>query len=106
MNKEIKEIPENVKFVLEDVNSNILWNYITNLQQENERLKEILIWKQEHEKELHTRIDKAIEYIEDMPYLQETDEEFEDIYGNIYHTWKEWTADVLLNILQNGNDDE
>ena len=39
-------------------------DYITNLQQENERLNEICIWKQEHEKELHTRIDKAIEYIE------------------------------------------
>ena len=40
MNDEIKEkIPFNVRDVLEDINSNILWNYINNLQQENERLK-------------------------------------------------------------------
>ena len=41
MKYEIKTmIPENVKFILDDINSNILWNYITNLQEENERLKE------------------------------------------------------------------
>ena len=40
MNNEIKNrMPDNVKFVLEEINSNILRNYITNLQQENERLK-------------------------------------------------------------------
>ncbi len=43
MNDEIKEkIPFNVRDVLEDINSNILWNYITNLQQENERLSNFI----------------------------------------------------------------
>ena len=36
------------------------------LEQENERLEEILVWKQEHEKELHTRIDKAIHRIHNL----------------------------------------
>lgn len=45
-------------------------------------------------------IDKAIHYIEyDMPYLQETDKEYEDINGNTYFTYKEYNASDLLDIL-------
>lgn len=46
-------------------------------------------------------IDKAIHYIEyDMPYLQETDKEYEDINGNTYFTYKEYNANDLLDILK------
>lgn len=45
-------------------------------------------------------IDKAIEYIEnEMPYLQETDKEYEDINGNTYFTYKEYDGKELLDIL-------
>ena len=41
MNDEIKEILERVKkhYVLDEIQDNLLLDYITNLQQENERLK-------------------------------------------------------------------
>lgn len=45
-------------------------------------------------------IDKAIEYIEnEMPYLQETDKEYEDVNGNTYFTYKEYDGKELLDIL-------
>ena len=42
MNNEIKEILERVKkhYVLDEIQDNLLLDYITNLQQENERLKQ------------------------------------------------------------------
>lgn len=49
--------------------------------------------------------DKAIEYIENMPYLQETDKEYEDINGNTYFTYKEWNDSELLNILKGDSDE-
>ena len=46
-------------------------------------------------------IDKAIEYIEnDMPYLEEPDEEFERCDGTTYMTMKEYDTSVLLDILR------
>lgn len=46
-------------------------------------------------------IDKAIEYIEnEMPYLQETDKEYEDVNGNTYFTYKEYDGKELLDILK------
>ena len=51
--------------------------------------------------ELSSRIDKAIEYIEkEMPYLQETDKEYEDVNGNTYFTYKEYDGKELLEILK------
>lgn len=45
MNNEIKEkIPFNVRDVLENINSNILWNYITNLQQELQEANDSVEW--------------------------------------------------------------
>lgn len=122
MNDEIKEkIPFNVRDVLEDINSNILWNYITNLQQKYEeadydrhklfeekvRLKELnaelkTITKrptpidyamiQKRYEDYKSRCEKAIEY------LQENYNELTD-YG-----YKKEIYDDLLNILQNGSD--
>jgi len=54
---------------------------------------------------LNDRIDKAIEYIENMPYLQETDKEYEDMNGNTYFTYKEWDDSELLNILKGDSDE-
>ena len=137
MNKEIKEILkqiecyQNDKFcliMLSQKENNALLDYITNLQQaikdtkdtaddmlfelqeENERLKEILKWKQNRESELFTiesvletnkqlyderniyksRCEKAIEYI------KSTDNKPPHYYDMKFD---------LLNILQNGSED-
>ena len=55
--------------------------------------------------QLENNRDKAIEYIENMPYLQETDKEYEDMNGNIYFTYKEWDDSELLNILKGDSDE-
>lgn len=45
-------------------------------------------------------INRAVKYIEnEMPYLQETDKEYEDINGNTYFTYKEYDGKELLDIL-------
>ena len=68
------------------------------LKQENERLSEILVWKQEHEKELHTRIEKAVEYIQNN-----FDKTGECVSGSdLPYSYIE----DLLNILQNGDDSQ
>ena len=60
---------------------------IENLQQENKKQKEV--------------INRAVKYIEnEMPYLQETDKEYEDINGNTYFTYKEYDGKELLDILK------
>lgn len=110
MNNEIKEI--NIKIpgqILDYVDTKEhllkLFNYITNLQQENERLKDNRDWwkdrffgQQEYDDshritaiEYKKRIDKAIEYIENQTSL------FDKCY---FSGFKD-----LLNILQNGSDD-
>ncbi len=62
--------------------------------------KEIARLREENIK-LQQRIDKAIEYIEnDMPYLEEPDEEFERCDGTTYMTMKEYDTSVLLDILR------
>lgn len=46
-------------------------------------------------------INRAVKYIEnEMPYLQETDKEYEDINGNTYFTYKEYDDKELLDILK------
>ena len=57
--KDVKGIPENVRFVLEDVNSNILWNYITNLQEEKDDYKHKFWEEQELNEYLQDKIDKV-----------------------------------------------
>ena len=52
-------------------------------------------------KDLQQRINNAIKYIEkEMPYLQEIDEEYEDVNGNTYFTYKEYDGKDLLEILK------
>lgn len=108
MNKEIKEILDDL---LKCVNDNqqeqtlktehikLLLDYITNLQQENERLNKTL---EEHDETLENtfnlvgqlilRIDKAIEYIKTN--------------GGTYHGELMYRAKDLLNILQGSEDNE
>ena len=63
------------------------YDCIENLQQENKKQKEV--------------INRAVKYIEnEMPYLQETDKEYEDINGNTYFTYKEYDGKELLDILK------
>ena len=46
-------------------------------------------------------INRAVKYIEnEMPYLQEIDNEYEDINGNTYFTYKEYDGKELLDILK------
>lgn len=60
---------------------------IKNLQEENKKQKEV--------------ISRAVKYIEnEMPYLQETDKEYEDVNGNTYFTYKEYDGKELLDILK------
>ena len=49
---------------------------------------------------LNNIIKETIEYIENMPYLQEVDEEFENVDGEVYFTYKEWDDTELLDILK------
>lgn len=39
------------------------------------------------------------ELFNEMPYLQETDKEYEDVNGNTYFTYKEYDDKELLDIL-------
>ena len=80
---------------------------INDLEKENRELKKDLemyengVYFSSENDELQQRIDKAIEYIEkEMPYLQETDKEYEDVNGNTYFTYKEYDGKELLDILK------
>jgi hypothetical protein len=101
MNDEIKEILDYISDrVIEKEKWNKVKDYIINLQEELE-YKEL--WRKEYKQ----RIDKAIEYIEnEMPYLEEPDEEIERIDGSIYMTMKEYDKNIILNILQNGSEEK
>lgn len=104
MNNKIKEILEDIQYVIDEddywevtkVTLKPLLDYITNLQQENERLKE---WKEDLLKEnieLESIRKEAIEYIKEMLYpvgscVNGSDLPYESI-------------ESLLNILQNGSD--
>ena len=95
MKDEIKEmIPENVKFILDDIKSNILWNYITNLQEKYERMKENAEILSNGYNELEKRNEKAIEYINNN-----IEDEYE-YHGLLY---KNEEKQNLLNIL-NGDE--
>ena len=74
------------------------YSLIQTLRKENKELK------QEIER-LNNIIKETIEYIENMPYLQEVDEEFENVDGEVYFTYKEWDDTELLDILK-GSDKE
>lgn len=57
--------------------------------------------------ELTNKIDKAIEYIEnEIPCLWEIDKEWEDQEDNYHHTYKEYSIDILLDILKGVDKDE
>lgn len=125
MNNEIKEkIPFNVRDVLEDINSNILWNYITNLQQENEiRQQDInnLTYQLAKEKEENERLKDSIDWWKDRFFGQQ---EYDDSHRitaieykkridkaiQLYQTCKEedWcTLPIdMVNILQNGSEEK
>lgn len=51
--------------------------------------------------------DKTIEYIEnDMPYLEEPDEEFERCDGTTYMTMKEYDTSILLKKIRGEKNDK
>lgn len=124
MNNEIKEIIECLKIALDSESYEVLLNYITNLQQENKQLKEVLnckeyfsstmpedtefviLTKNNYDRqqkdiqleliEYKNRIDKAIEYIKNNKEKQ---------YGyNYEYGLTDKNIGDLLNILQNGSD--
>lgn len=90
--KRIEKILHNCsKTIDESVNmvgaSNEIVKYIEDLEQQVEKQKEV--------------INKAIEYIKDyLPFLQEPDKEYEDVNGNTYFTYKKWTGQEILQILE------
>ncbi len=75
-----------------------LSNHLTSYSSEETMLKQI--------NDLQQRINKAIEYIEnDMPYLEEPDEEIERCDGTTYMTMKQYDKSDLLKILKGENND-
>lgn len=112
MNNEIKEFNE--ELYVEMLENGELYDYITNLQKENERLKTktkeqslLLIDYQDMEQKLEdykSRIEKAVEYIENTPLYETTydyniEEELE-----IQNVSDETASNKLLDIL-NGKSD-
>lgn len=109
MKDEIKEILDKLNnkaehYILYDYETHLLLDYITNLQEENEILKENAIHNDKvvdkakwNEMLYKSRIEKAIEYINNNSY-------FED---NIVKTmiFKDYSSN-LLNILQGVGKDE
>ena len=70
MNEEIKEILERIKkhYVLDETQDELLLDYITNLQQENERLKELC---DKYEEEHSTAFKLWTMKMEEMPTYEE-----------------------------------
>ena len=67
--------------------SQSIQDYIEQLEEQVKKQKEV--------------ISRAVKYIEnEMPYLQETDKEYEDVNGNTYFTYKEYDGKELLGILK------
>lgn len=58
------QINQGTSFNTDEYEASILLDYITNLQEENERLKKGLEYAKRIEKDYKTKFDKAIEYIE------------------------------------------
>lgn len=73
----MNNIPENVKFVLNDINSNILWNYIDNLLADIAQSQEIIIELQEANERLKELCNK-----------------YEEEHNT---TFQEWQQDILMN---------
>lgn len=115
MNDEIIEILR--KSDIDALSFGVVVNYITNLQQENERLKEAYYNKQDEYNKLFNhliidkpreRIKKAIEYIENIQEHRQglTVIEYHKKWLEMYDYYE--SASImgdLLNILQNGSDD-
>jgi len=64
MNDKIELWKDKTKGIFHITEYTIFWNYISNLQQENERLKEILHYKQLYGDDLFNKIHKGLEYID------------------------------------------
>ena len=109
MNNEIKEIldfKENADYKkLSCDEIAILRDYITNLQQENERLNQDFIYYQRYgadmlhkNNNLEDRIEKAVEYIKEHTFQEEIG--FDNKKGEIHYGYfVECKAKELLNIL-------
>ena len=122
MNDEIKEILLEIEslFEVSEAPEHILEgfakikDYITNLQQENERLNEILVWKQNRESELFTiesvlKTNKQL-YDERNIYKSRCEKGIQYMKENNFHYMNEYALERfrndLLNILQNGSDSQ
>ncbi len=88
----------NISFSDESYEAYLLLDYITTLQQENERKDRLITQYGEGMCAYANRIDKAIEYIkEQCSYEEETDMCCDDLFcGDV---------DDLLDILQNGSEE-
>ena len=75
-------------------------NYVIPVEIFNELFEDYECFKNDCKKYKEV-IDKLREYIEnEMPYLQETDKEYEDVNGNTYFTYKEYDGKELIEILK------
>lgn len=85
----IENLLKNDKYYSEELEDNFIFiqSYINFIEQQCKKQREV--------------INRAVKYIEnEMPYLQETDKEYEDINGNTYFTYKEYDGKELLDILK------
>lgn len=95
--KEIKSYYERIEKLLNGANKET-YGFVPEEIRNILRSYEIL---QKQNKQLNKRINKAIEYIENyMPYVVETDKEYEDVDGNTYYTYKEYTGEEIIKILK------
>ena len=83
----IKQLKE--KYIAIEKERRTFLKHLDNVEQQRDLYKEV--------------IEEVREYIEnDMPYLQEVDNEYEDVNGNTYFTYKEYDESKLLQILDKG----
>lgn len=78
----------------------LLRNENKRLREEYKHLSEIYDDSCKSFEKLFKRVNKALDYIDNMPYLQAIDEEFEDLDGETYFTYKEWDDTELKQILK------
>ena len=96
----IEAILETIKVLVQDN------EYLENVDKRCDEVNKQYTQALEVAQDRYDRIQKAIEYIEnEMPYLEEPDEEIERCDGAIYMTTKEYDKNILLDILKGGKDE-
>ena len=97
---EIRFINEHIKenkgvFTIDVKKLNSILDYIDELEEENKKKQEVIANLLKDSADLQLRINKAIDYIENMPYVEIPDDDYEN-----NHKMVEWDDSELLKILK------